>query len=421
MDDETALSLSLDEQGQICACLKARHASELRALQQSSSSTVLVLPAEHCSLHQVTLPPLKARSRQQAIAYALEDELAQPIEELQFLTFQDEPSEQWHKRIRRWWASLPSLKSALHKKHRFSYQAWPRLLSWLRHRWLLLMQYCRSQLALATKNNRPHVIAVIDKAILNQLMHTAAQLDVRADMVMLDWSALHEEESCVTDSCFLVNTSAFIGVLGLEAMTKYEQQYPNAVKPISFKSRALFYEWLAPRLLKAPRLSLSPRDFCAEEGADKSRFWLLASVGVCVVWALSICLINAVQWTTLSYKERHINQAISAMYHHLFPESTQVVQPRIRTQQLFHAEVLGRQNVAWQLLGRFSQAVKETKVTVNALQFQHQRLRATVIVNNQASLQQCQKRLREAKLTVTKTSGQSDSLGEVTWDIGLLS
>ena len=77
-NDESCLSLRLNEQGQLDAPLERRTVDALKALQVKAR-TMVVLPTESSSLHQVELPWLAERKAREALPYALEEQVAQQL------------------------------------------------------------------------------------------------------------------------------------------------------------------------------------------------------------------------------------------------------------------------------------------------------------------------------------------------------
>ncbi len=83
LNEDQCLCLRLDPNGQIDAPLALRSTSEVKALQMNAR-TIVVLPTQSSSLHEVELPLLGERKARAALPYALEEELAQNVTTLHF-------------------------------------------------------------------------------------------------------------------------------------------------------------------------------------------------------------------------------------------------------------------------------------------------------------------------------------------------
>ncbi|WP_156812641.1 type II secretion system protein GspL [Legionella tunisiensis] len=160
MNDDSCLSLSLGERGQIEAPLAQRSFTDIKALQQNAR-TIAIAPTDFFTLHQVELPWLAERKARAAIPFALEDKLAQPVDSLHF---------------------------AFDRAH---------------------------------YNDGHYLVVLGDKNLLTELINKFDNQGIRFDSLTLDWFALQKNEAAVTPTNILVNDAHFQGALSPELAVLY--------------------------------------------------------------------------------------------------------------------------------------------------------------------------------------------------------
>ena len=129
LDADGCLSIRLNTFGEEEAPLQKRTAAELLMLQENAR-TIVVLPTASASLHVLTLPWLSERKAREAIPFALEEVIAQPVSEVHF---------------------------AFDKAH---------------------------------YSNGQYLVVAIDAAFLSQCIGLLDELDIDFDVLTLDWFAL---------------------------------------------------------------------------------------------------------------------------------------------------------------------------------------------------------------------------------------
>lgn len=168
---------------------------------QKESKTILVESCAQATLIELELPWLPERKARAAIPYALEDKLAQPVDELHF---------------------------AFDKAH---YQ------------------------------NHRYLICVIAKQRVLYLMHLMDEHEITFDTITLDWFALHENQVCINKDNLLINHESFKGALSGALALAYIKQHPlnppivfnNSalnVNGVTEQSDQLSYTWIAQKLFK---------------------------------------------------------------------------------------------------------------------------------------------------------------------------
>src|SRR6187549_1816455 len=83
LDDNGCLSLKLTQEGELDSPLLQRDFGEIKALQKNSR-TIVIESSDSASIHPLDLQWLPERKARIAIPYALEDKLAESIEDLHF-------------------------------------------------------------------------------------------------------------------------------------------------------------------------------------------------------------------------------------------------------------------------------------------------------------------------------------------------
>lgn len=363
LDENQALCLRLNEQGQVDAPLQYRTLSDIRALQHHAR-TVIVIPTEHATLHEVSLPRLSERQARMAIPYALEEELAQPVTDVHV---------------------------AFDK-------------AYYRH--------------------GAYFVAVIDKAYFSELIATCDALNLDFDVMTLDFFALNDNEVCVTDRGILLHQSTFKGALDGEMAKHYlTHQKDAATAWFWFKDsvslggeRSSIVEesdsstWMAKRLLQAEMMNLCQGEFQHRAPSGSVKQWTIAAAILLGIWLTSMVLIKAFYVHSLSTKEVVIDEKIAVIYREFFPKATHVISPRFRINQLLATGSANADSVAlWSLLDKWAVASKGYVLTVDEWRFQNKILSITLIAKNFAELEQLQQRLHEASVNVTQSEASSEA------------
>ena len=83
LDAEGCFCLRLDALDEVDAPLQKRSPDDIRVIQENAR-TIVVIPTAAAGLHVFNLPWLGERKAREAIPYALEEQVAQPVTELHF-------------------------------------------------------------------------------------------------------------------------------------------------------------------------------------------------------------------------------------------------------------------------------------------------------------------------------------------------
>ncbi len=166
LDEEGCFSLKLAAGGEVLAPPQQRSFAEIRTLQHNSKTTVIESMA-NAILLPLELSWLSERKARHAIPYALEDQLAQPVEQLHF--------------------AFDKLRYQHHH----------------------------------------YLITVISKTRMQQLISQLKANHLSFDLITLDWFALDADEAYIIDHTLVVHQDAFKGSLSDQLASSYLAMHPE--------------------------------------------------------------------------------------------------------------------------------------------------------------------------------------------------
>ncbi len=359
LDDEQWLSLRLDANGQVDAPLSERSVSELHALQVNAR-TMMVLSTSHAGLHVLELPWLGERKARAVIPYALEEQLAQPVETLHF---------------------------AFDKQH---------------HR------------------QQHYLIAVIDRGYLESWIRRFNTLHLHFDLITLDWFSLHEHETCVTETDLLVYDDSLKGALSGELATFYLSQQQTASRPTMVFPDSLsslkpshvtsidhsFFVWMAQRLLVTHPMNLCQGLLQHDTRQKTCQNWYKALLILMCVWVVSDLFLKGFYVKALKAETATYDQKIAQIYREFFPKATRILSPRFRIEQLMKGNPSGSL-VLWTLLDHLGSAYLKIPFKIEQMRFQNQKMSVTLLSKDFSALEKLQKRLEQASVTVSQSQASS--------------
>ncbi|STX29361.1 general secretion pathway protein L [Legionella beliardensis] len=359
LTDEGCLSLSLNTQGILDAPLAQRSFSEIQQLQ-ATAKTIVVDSAEHFSFHQIELAWLPEKKARVAVPYALEEKLAEPVEELHFC-FNKHYYEQGH-----------------------------------------------------------YLIVVCKKNYLANILNKLDTYNIRIDFFTLDWFALAHNEACFLDHYLLVrDNSKFNGLLSLELAPVYLEQIPpdltlytfnNDTPPIMLPQSQLIDEeplvWVAKRLKTHHPINLCQGQFTHDSTAKKVKKWYYAAAAMSLLWLISLITLNSIKIHSLNTQLSAVDAQIATIYRQFFPQAQQVLSPRFRIGQLLKGST-DTDNNFWLLLNSLTQALANNNSTIEQLRFQNQIMQVTVISQDFKALEGLQINLQRKRINVKQTQASS--------------
>lgn len=354
------LCLKLSSLGQVEFPLAMCSFEEIRTLQLNAR-TIVVIPTETSSLHQVEFPWLSERKARAAIPYALEERLAQDVSTLHF-SFDRQHYQQGH------------------------YQ-----------------------------------VVVTDKGFLEDLIAKLDAAKLSFDLLTLDWFALNPDEICAMETVLLVRDSQFNGALSGELLDLYLTQQLENPPLLLFKDSdesfkklsgtiidSLACVWIAQRLLEASPINICQGELAHDNQQYDLLFWYRAAAGIAGSLLISVLLLNAFHLHVLNKKIFSTDQKISVIYHEFFPDASQVISPKFRISQWLTAGFSNDDSAAlWFLLDKLAGAYQQTQTTIEQFHFQSRVLSVTLITKDFATLEDLQQRLQLDKVKVTQSQAAS--------------
>lgn len=357
--DEDCLCLRLNQQGEVDAALERRSYDALRLLQINAKTIVLV-SAKHVSLHQLELPWLPDKKARAALPYALEEKLAEPVDDMHF---------------------------AFDRTH---YQ------------------------------NGHYLVTVCDKNWLTDLMEQLRRHDIDFDVITVDWFALKDKELLILDDGYLVRDLPQIaGFLSKELAPLYFRQAAVDRQVYRFddsQAETLQDEqtlpgssrlWLAKNLKTGPYLNLVQGSFQKPGAQANSKRWYWAATALTLLWLCAFLLQTGLQTRNLNRELHDSDEGIAQIYRRFFPEATQVISPKFRISQLLKSRQHAGDNVLWPLLNQLSLAIQNSKVRIEQLRYQNQSLQATMHSPDFDALESLQTNLQTAQIKVKQLQASS--------------
>ncbi|WP_419418860.1 type II secretion system protein GspL [Legionella sp. D16C41] len=357
LTNEGCLSLSLDTQGNLDAPLAQRSFSEIKQL--ATTKTIVIAPSEHFSFHQVELAWLPEKKARAAIPYALEEKLAENVEDLHF-----------------------SFDKHYYQQGRY-------------------------------------LVIVCKKSYLDQLITQLNDNNIQFNSLTLDWFALTNQEACIMNDTLLVHDDYhFNGLLTLELAKLYLNQLSPELtvytfqddSPINLPQAQLIDEepliWIAKRLQNHHILNLCQGPFSHNPTASKVKRWYYAAAVMALLWLITLLTFNSLKIYSLSKQLSAIDMQTATIYRQFFPQAKQVISPRFRIGQLLKGRN-NNDNNFWLLLNDLTQALTDNNSTIEQLRFQNQMMQITVISNDFDALERLQTNLQQKQITVRQTQASS--------------
>lgn len=356
LNETGCLCLKLNAEGAVLTPPTQLDFKDIRQLQ-GNADTILVEPSSHITLINLELPWLADRKARAAIPYALEDKLAQPVEELHF---------------------------AFDKQH---------------------------------YRNNHYLIAVIAKQRMHYLMQIMADNDIDFELLTTDWFALNEQELCISGANLLVNQDDFKGTLTNALALTYLRRY-TLTPPLVFQDSLLeinsdtvkneehSYIWIAQRLIQNKPLNLCQGMMQHGSAHDWFRKAYIFTALSCAVWLLSIVVVNGINLYFLNKKTADLDQQIAVIYHQFFPEAKQVISPKFRINQLLKANQEDSQARFWFLINELAKTMKDSTITIEQMRYQGKSLLVTIVSPDFATLQKFETELKK-QLKVNQTQAST--------------
>lgn len=353
LDEQGCLCLKLSPDGTVLSPPAQRNFAEIQTLQVDSN-TVLVESGARASLLELELPWLSEQKARTAIPYALEEKLAQSVDELHF---------------------------AFDK---------------IRYK------------------NGHYLITVIEKQRIQFLMHFLDKNNIQFDIITLDWFALSDQQMLISGSSLLINNDDFKGTLSGDLAQSYIRNHPInelltftdstiTVDSSLVKNTEDSATWIAKKLAQGKPLNLCQGNMQHGTNSDWIKKGYQLAGALCCFWLISLLIVNIINVYSLNKKTATIDQQISVIYHEFFPDAKQVISPQFRISQLLGNNTTNNQSNFWFLLNQFAKAMKGSDTKIEQLRFQNKTLSVTLVSADFATLEQIENKLKKLQLKVKQT------------------
>lgn len=362
------LSMVFDKTQQVISQPQVLDFASLYTQQsQYPGKTILVLSSQLATLQLISLPRLPDKKARLAIPFALEDNLAQPLESLHF-----------------------AFSNTFHE-------------------------------------NGHYLVAVIEKNIIESLIKQFEQHQIRFDTITLDWFALLPGEiSCMPDYA-LIHNSTFHGALTYPLLTLSKNELTSACSHIyCFSDSGIqensipperplqtenmpSYTWIAKRLLNQPCINFCQEKFLQNPGQHRLKQWYRYAGYLTLSWLLSLIILMLIHWFSHQKEIRQLDEKIGIVYHQLFPQAQQVINPRFRISQYLKTTQNTSNDIFWKLLSKFSSVLNNTKIEVTHLQWQNGNLQIQCTTSDFTVLNQLEEQLKKAGLKVKQNQAATEN------------
>lgn len=361
LDDAGCSCLRLETDGAVVFPFAHRSYDEIKTMQ-NDATTLVIVPAAQCGLHDVELPWLSDRNARAALPYALEERLAQPVTTLHF---------------------------AFDKTHH---------------------------------QHNHYLVAVIDKTFLENLIGKLDEKGIVFDAITLDWFALKPEERIITPNQILVRSDDFSGSLAGDLAKIYLKTLSDDQTVARFQDSTSqwkaphetiiddsYYLWIARRLQQQPFINLCQGALKhVSQQKDSKQTWLKAFAMLAGTWLFLFILINLINVIRLNIQMKEVDNKIAQVYRQFFPGAQQIISPRFRiTQLLKSGHARQDNNTLWRFMEAFDKAIDTKRITVLQLDFKSNRLSITLKGPDFSALDELASRLKRAHVNVEQSQAQS--------------
>lgn len=357
LTDEGCVSVVIEQDYQVAQGRALRRFEDIRQLQ-SGTKTVVVLPATHFTFHSVQLPWLGDKKARAALPYALEDQLAQNVDELHF-AFDRQYYSEGH-----------------------------------------------------------YLVVVSDRTYLQDIIGRLKDNGIDFDALTVDWFALNPHEACILPEYSLIHSDPFRGALTKDLQDLLPEESEQKVYFFTdtpaerIPAHALAtdkesHEWLAGRLLQNKPFDLGQGSLTYGSAKASLKHWLIAAAAMVLLWVTSLIAVNWIKLQELNNKIAAIDSQIAVIYRQFFPEAKQVISPRFRITQYLKSNQGTQDQPFFVLLNKFAAATNASTIQIDQLRFQTKTLQVSLSTSDFASLEALQNRLKSDKVAVKQNQAST--------------
>lgn len=353
LDDSGCLCLRVDDHGIVDAPPEQRDFDAIKVLQ-ANARTIIIETTEQASILEGELPLIGEKKTRTAIPYALEDELAQSVNQVHFA---------------------------------FDRQFYA---------------------------NQRYLVVAMDKEKMKSLMDQLQRRNINFEAITLDWFALKNNEIALIEDALLVHRPDFKGALSRELAQMYFKKSEKGVAysfghsetlplPLEYEQvKEDAFSWIAKRLMEAPWINLCQGEMQQQDQSRHLKKGYQIAAVLAAVWLASMIGTGLIKNYSLNKRISAIDQEIALIYKNFFPEARQVISPKFRISQLLADNGASRASL-WRLLAKLSQAMQSSTASIDRLTYQNNVLSITITSSNFAELEQLENQLQQMQLHVNQT------------------
>lgn len=350
---ETYHSLLL-ENGAVIAPLAYREKADFEQLQ-AQAKTYVVLPATLATLYHLALPRLSEKKAATAIAFSLEEKLAQPLSDVH--------------------------------------------LAW---------QYDFA--------SQSYTVIVMDKHLLKTYLDSLEEAEIQVDVLTLDACALMLSEA-IDMTNLLLYTDGFHGAIPHPLLPLYQDLLkditclaePETRIPPSLQLESIpcAYTWIAKRLLNTNAPNLCQGEFAKAYRLPKERKLYMILGGLVLAWLVTLFLYQGISLYKLHHQIRSVDEKIAVIYKQFFPSAHQIISPRFRIEQLLKH---GNKNTTmWLLLDKLAEASPQASYTLEKVEFKPNKLTLSLKLQDFKQLETLSTKLHQTGIHVKQTQASQEA------------
>ncbi len=346
--------------------LAKRTVSEIRELQHNSR-TVIVLSASLFGIYEVPLPKINEQKLRRTLPYALEENLAQNVDEVHF---------------------------AFDQKF---------------------------------YDGENYLTTLVDKNKFRDFIEKLKSFNISFDAITIDYFALDKEEVVfASDGGVLVNDINFKGSLPQELLPLYLNE--NIANILSFedsiipkeielflkeKNRLVYdvccYSWIARRLMERGYLNLCQGEFLIKNKKHTIVRWYKISGAFTVLASISFIFFNLVNFNILGKEINKIDENIEIIYRDFFPKASSIISPKFRIEQLLKQNENNNEGFLFVLLNELGLALNNAEYAIEKIDFKDKELIVALVLSDFKALESIETKLKVKKITVNQKQALSSN------------
>ncbi len=336
--EQDAISVGFSDDGRVEHLPTRRTFEDYRTMLEDGES-IVVLPAHQASIFTLVLPKLSHSQAQNAILYALEEQIASPLDEV--------------------------------------------------------------HVAFHTVSNTPHTyeVVVIQKKYLEEIFAQLESNNIPFTSMTLDCFALKPNELIMMPDSVLFSADHQKGGL----LSVFKAECPDLPLTKEFKKLDKAYLWLAQRLQKESSLNLCVGPFALKtKYAPIQKTYFLAA-GFAVLSLMFYILSHSWSLFHLHREIKHYDAKISKIYYQFFPNASQIINPRFRVGQLIQTSPQGGASALWEIFSKLDVSFNAKLYSLKELRWRPNVLTLSLTSPDFAALEKLESALKKQGLNVTQT------------------